>query len=82
MCYLKLEQDNGILKHFPSSNGVLDYVKQLVEIKNLKKDAQLKSDIMKKDFIDPTAFLVWFIENYPKSESIMKEDPNYQYRFQ
>jgi predicted glycosyltransferase len=31
--------------------------------------------------IDVTAFLVWFIENYPKSVSIMKENPDYQDRF-
>jgi len=31
--------------------------------------------------IDVTAFLVWFIENYPASAKIMKEDPDYQYNF-
>jgi len=31
--------------------------------------------------IDPTKFLVWLIENYPKSKSILKENPNYQYKF-
>lgn len=31
--------------------------------------------------IDPTAFLCWFIENYPESERIMHSDPDYQYRF-
>ncbi len=34
-----------------------------------------------KDKIDPTAFLVWFVENYPESRDIMKKDPDYQYRF-
>ena len=34
-----------------------------------------------KDKIDPTAFLVWFIENYPQSATIMKENPDYQYNF-
>jgi hypothetical protein len=31
--------------------------------------------------IDVTAFLVWFIENYPESAQIMKKDPDYQLRF-
>ncbi len=31
--------------------------------------------------IDSTAFMVWFIENYPKSFQIMKDDPDYQYNF-
>ncbi len=31
--------------------------------------------------IDVTAFMVWFIENYPESVGIMKEDSGYQERF-
>lgn len=32
--------------------------------------------------IDPTAFLVWFIQEYPQSVKTMKETPSYQYKFQ
>ena len=31
--------------------------------------------------IDITKFMVWFIENYPESARIMKENPDYQYNF-
>jgi hypothetical protein len=31
--------------------------------------------------IDVTSFTVWFVENYPNSVRIMKENPDYQYRF-
>ena len=31
--------------------------------------------------IDVTAFLAWFIEDYPESVRIMQERPDYQYRF-
>lgn len=31
--------------------------------------------------IDVTAFLVWFVEEFPKSKQIMLENPNYQDRF-
>ena len=34
-----------------------------------------------QDKIDLTAFLVWFIENYPRSVQVMKESPDYQYKF-
>lgn len=34
-----------------------------------------------KNKIDVTAFMVWFVENYPKSYGIMKKDPNYQFNF-
>jgi hypothetical protein len=36
---------------------------------------------MLKEKIDVTAFLVWFIENYPESVRIMREDPDYQEKF-
>ncbi len=81
MCYLKLEEKFNILKHFCSSDGVLEYVKRLVVQDNLKKEIQKKSAEMIKDFIDPTAFLIWFIENYPDSVVIMRQTPNFQDRF-
>ena len=31
--------------------------------------------------IDVTAFMVWFVENYPQSAQVMRENPDYQYRF-
>jgi len=33
------------------------------------------------DKINVTDFMVWFVENYPESFKIMKEDPDYQYNF-
>ena len=34
-----------------------------------------------KDKIEPTAFLIWLIKNYPKSKYILKENINYQNNF-
>ena len=31
--------------------------------------------------IDCTAWFTWFIENFPHSERIMRQNPDYQYRF-
>jgi predicted glycosyltransferase len=42
---------------------------------------QEKQSNLLKDKIDPTAFLVWFVENYPESYRIMKENPHYQDKF-
>jgi len=36
---------------------------------------------MLNDKIDLAKFMTWFIENYPGSVKIMKENPNYQYNF-
>lgn len=54
---------------------------ELLSIQNLKEDFQLRRKKMLADKIDVTVFLVWFIENYPESVKIMKENPDYQYRF-
>lgn len=42
---------------------------------------QEKRKRMLEDKIDCTAFLVWFVENYPASKEIMKENPSYQLKF-
>lgn len=81
MGYLKLEQNLGLLKHFNSSDGVVEYIGDLVNQKNLKIDAKNKSDEMQKDFINPTRFLEWFIENYPSSMATMIKDSDYQLEF-
>lgn len=45
------------------------------EIYRIRKEKYIKKKI------DVTAFTVWFIENYPKSIEILKNDSNYQSRF-
>jgi len=46
-----------------------------------KKQFIENRDKLIKDRIDPTAFLIWFIEEYPKSRNTMKNNPKYQYLF-
>jgi hypothetical protein len=36
---------------------------------------------MLSEKIDVTAFFTWFIENYPESQRIMQENPDYQRHF-
>jgi len=36
---------------------------------------------MLSEKIDVTAFIVWFVENWPESFKIMKENPDYQLNF-
>lgn len=47
----------------------------------LKEDWQKKRQKLLNDKIDVSAFFTWFVENYPDSERIMRESPDYQYRF-
>jgi len=75
------EQKYGLSFHFKNENGVLEKAKELLSIPNIKEEWQKRRNKMLADKIDATAFLVWFIENYPDSVKVMKENPNYQYNF-
>ena len=56
-------------------------IKELLGIPNIKGEWQKRCQKMLADKIDVTAFMVWFVENYPQSAKIMKENPDYQYKF-
>jgi len=47
----------------------------------LKKEFQEKRRNMLSDKIDVTAFIVWFVEDYPISKTIMQNNPRYQDKF-
>jgi predicted glycosyltransferase len=48
---------------------------------DLKEEWQRRRNRMLSDCIDPSAFFVWFIENFPESLSIIKEQPDFQLKF-
>jgi predicted glycosyltransferase len=56
-------------------------IDELLTTPNLKKEWQKRRKIMLSDKIDVTAFMVWFIENYPESIQVMQENSEYQNRF-
>jgi uncharacterized protein len=60
---------------------LLNIIKKLVNTKNLKKTFSTSRKKMLVDKIDCNAFFSWFIENYPTSKKILKENPDYQYKF-
>lgn len=71
----------GLIFHFKTTENLINKINELISepmLKQVFKNKQLK---MLNDKIDLTAFFVWFIENYPKSSSIMKENPDYKYNF-
>lgn len=80
-----LEEDYGLMFNYSESEE--DQIKaiargvELLQVKNIKERWKEKRDKMLADKIDVTAFLVWFVENWPDSFKIMKKDPDYQNRF-
>ncbi|MFC1785398.1 DUF354 domain-containing protein [Candidatus Neomarinimicrobiota bacterium] len=82
--YLKeLEHKYGLTYGIKTSelDKLLQKIDELLKIPKLKEVWQRRQEKMLKDKIDVTSFLVWFIENYPRSVKIMKNNPEYQYNF-
>jgi len=60
---------------------LINKINELLNEPNLSEMFQNRRQQMLSEKIDVTAFLVWFIETYPESVSIMKQNPGYQERF-
>ncbi|KAF5073318.1 hypothetical protein DSECCO2_192960 [anaerobic digester metagenome] len=80
-----LEKEYRLMYNYSESiEGQQNAIEKGIEIlksSGLREEWQAKREKMLNDKIDVTAFLVWFIENYPQSAKIMKENPEYQYMF-
>ena len=78
---LEEQERYRLLFGFRNSEGVIEKAIELLNTPNLKQEFQQRRQKMLSDKIDVTAFMVWFVENYPESAKIMKENPEYQWRF-
>ena len=58
-----------------------DKVGELLAMPDLRDTFQQRRQKMLSEKIDVAAFFTWFIENYPESRKVMKETPDYQWRF-
>jgi predicted glycosyltransferase len=79
----ELEHVYGLTYGIPTSSPgkVFDKINELLSLPDMEKEFQNRRQKMLEDKIDVTAFMVWFVENYPASVKIMKENPEYQERF-
>ena len=56
-------------------------VSEWLSYEHLKEIFIHRRELLLSEKIDVTAFLTWFITNYPESRNIMKSNPSYQFRF-
>lgn len=83
----ELEEKHQLICNFSESsddqekaiNQGVDFLQ--MDKNELRKSYTFKTNKMLSDKIDVTAFLAWFIANYPESKKIMTENPDYQYKF-
>jgi len=79
--FIELEQKYSLIFNYDDPNKAMEKAVELIQKPNLKEEWKKKREQLLKDKIDVTAFMVWFIENYPESFREMKENPEIQYRF-
>lgn len=58
-----------------------EVISELVNMPDLNEIFKLRRKQMLIDKIDFAKYLIWFIENYPESKRIIKENPSIQYNF-
>jgi len=84
--YLRDQQEKyGLVFNFTESEEdqqkSIEKGVELLTTPGIKEEWQKKREKMLAEKIDVTTFLVWFIEKYPDSKRIMKENPDFQYEF-
>lgn len=79
--FIELEQKYGLIFNYNDSDKAIGKAVELIQKPDLKEEWRKKREKLLKDKIDVTAFMVWFIENYPESFKEMKENPEIQYKF-
>lgn len=58
-------------------NEIMEYLGKLAKTESLPNIQKH----LEQSTINPTAFLVWFVENYPQSENTIKKNPNFMNQF-
>ena len=71
----------GLLFQLLDIDSVIRKANEILSDTMATENFKKKSEVLLNEKIDATAFFVWFIEKYPESHKIMKEDLEYQYRF-
>lgn len=81
----ELEKNYQLVFNFTESEDdqqkAIHKAEALLKKADLKEISRARRQRMLADKIDPTAFLVWFVENWPQSMRIIKENPEYQQQF-
>lgn len=64
-----------------SDERLYTVVETILSMPNRKEEWKARLQKMLSEKIDYAQFLTWFIEKYPESLAIMKDNPEYQWRF-
>lgn len=74
--FIELENHFGLMFNYNNSQDAIKKALELIKQKDLKSTWKIKCDILLKDKIDITEFMVWLLEEYPNSLQYLRENPN------
>lgn len=77
----ELRDRYGLQYFYSKLRDASDKISELLETKNVKSEWARKRARLLNDKLDVTAFMIWFIENYPKSVAHLRENPEVQDKF-
>ena len=84
LSYLNELENDYHLGFGHKTNDVVGFyasIQRWLDLPDRKEICAQRRQKMLSEKIDYAQFLTWFIENYPESRKIMKENPDYQFRF-
>lgn len=83
--YTDEEEEYGLVWNFKNSEEeqerAIQKAVELLKNDTLEENIRDNHQYFLSQKIDMTSFMVWFIENWPKSKQIMLDDANYQHQF-
>lgn len=79
--FKELEAKYKLIFNYRDSRNAIEKSLDIIQQENIKKEWAQRTKKLINDKIDLTAFMTWFIKNYPKSFEIVRCDPTYQERF-
>jgi uncharacterized protein len=75
------QEKYGLCYHLTDEKDILAKSVELLTNQEIHTEYQARKNRLLHEKIDGTAFLTWFVGNYPQSEEKMRLDPGFQYNF-
>jgi predicted glycosyltransferase len=79
--FIELETMYGLIFNYNIPEKAMEKSIELIQQHDIKEKWVNKKEKLYNEKIDMTAFLTWFIEDYPESLRMIKENPSFQERF-
>jgi len=80
-CLEELKNKYQLVCNYSNPENLKEKIYYFLKTHNIKQKWAEKRRLMLQEKIDVTKLLVWFVENYPKSARIIKQDKCFQLQF-